>query len=78
LTRYGGPAVVVDLGTTINFDVVSERGDFLGGMIYPAVAMAIQWLFGKNVPLPLVDLRRPAGKNTVPSIQSGLYRSLAS
>jgi len=73
---YGGPAVVVDLGTTINFDVVSAQGEYLGGMICPGIGMSIGGLFSKTARLPMVDFRRPArliGKNTVNSIQSGLY-----
>ncbi len=73
---YGGPAVVVDLGTTINFDVVSANGEYLGGMICPGIGMSISGLFAKTARLPMVDFREPArliGKNTVNSIQSGLY-----
>lgn len=73
---YGGPAVVVDLGTTINFDVVSAQGEYLGGMICPGIGMSISGLFAKTARLPMVDFREPArliGKNTVNSIQSGLY-----
>ena len=78
--RYGGPAVVVDLGTTINFDVVSAKGEYLGGMICPGIGMSIQGLFAKTARLPMVDLRPPdnlIGKNTVQSIQSGLYYGFA-
>jgi type III pantothenate kinase len=78
--RYGGPAVVVDLGTTINFDVVSANGEYLGGMICPGIGMSIQGLFAKTARLPMVDLRKPAaliGKNTIQSIQSGLYYGFA-
>jgi len=74
--RYGGPAVVVDLGTTINFDVVSANGEYLGGMICPGIGMSITGLFGRTAKLPMVDFREPArliGKNTVESIQSGLF-----
>jgi type III pantothenate kinase len=74
--RYGGPAVVVDLGTTINFDVVSANGEYLGGMICPGIGMSISGLFGKTAKLPMVDFRKPSkliGKNTVGSIQSGLF-----
>ena len=46
--RYGGPAVVVDLGTTINFDVVSANGEYLGGMICPGIGMSISGLFAKT------------------------------
>jgi len=74
--RYGGPAVVVDLGTTINFDVVSANGEYLGGMICPGIGMSISGMFGKTAKLPMVDFREPArliGKNTVDSIRSGLF-----
>src|SRR5579864_2921878 len=74
--RYGGPAVVVDLGTTINFDVVSANGEYLGGMICPGIGMSISGLFGKTAKLPMVDFRKPSkliGKNTLGSIQSGLF-----
>lgn len=74
--KYGGPCVVVDLGTAINFDVVSEGGDFLGGIICPGIGIAINGLFEKAARLPLVDFREPRqliGKNTVDCIQSGLY-----
>jgi type III pantothenate kinase len=74
--RYGGPAVVVDLGTTINFDIVSANAEYLGGMICPGIGMSITGLFAKTARLPLVDFREPArliGSNTVHSIQSGMY-----
>jgi type III pantothenate kinase len=78
--HYGGPAVVVDLGTTINFDVVSANAEYLGGMICPGIGMSISGLFAKTARLPMVDFREPArliGKNTVNSIQSGLYYGFA-
>jgi len=74
--KYGGPCVVVDLGTTINFDIVSARGEFLGGVICPGIGMSITGLFAKTARLPMVDFRAPEkliGSNTVASIQSGLY-----
>ena len=77
---YGGPCVVVDLGTTINFDVVSANAEYLGGMICPGIAMSITGLFARTAKLPMVDFREPArliGKNTVNSIQSGLYYGFA-
>ncbi len=58
--RYGGPSVVVDLGTTINFDVVSANAEYLGGMICPGIGMSISGLFAKTARLPMVDLREPA------------------
>lgn len=75
-TKYGGPCVIVDLGTTINFDIVSERAEFLGGIICPGIGMSISGLFAKTARLPMVDFRTPEkliGSNTVGSITSGLY-----
>jgi type III pantothenate kinase len=77
---YGGPCIVVDLGTTINFDVVSSKAEYLGGMICPGIGMSISGLFSRTARLPMVDFREPAhliGKNTVNSIQSGLYYGFA-
>ena len=74
--KYGGPCVVVDFGTTINFDVISAEGDYLGGAIAVGIKIAIDALFTKTARLPLVDFRAPkdvVGTNTVSSIQSGLY-----
>jgi len=74
--KYGGPCVVVDLGTTINFDIVSRDAEFLGGVICPGIGMSISGLFSRTARLPMVDFREPEkliGSNTVGSIQSGLY-----
>jgi type III pantothenate kinase len=74
--KYGGPCVVVDLGTTINFDVISREGEYLGGAIAVGIGIAIEALFTKTARLPLVDFRPPKnviGTNTVASMQSGLY-----
>jgi type III pantothenate kinase len=76
LRKYGGPAVVVDLGTTINFDIVSADSEFLGGVICPGIGMSISGLFAQTARLPMVDFREPEkliGSNTVGSITSGLY-----
>ena len=74
--KYGGPCVVVDLGTTINFDVISKDAEYLGGSIAVGIGIAIDALFSKTARLPLVDFRPPKdviGTNTVGSMQSGLY-----
>ncbi len=74
--KYGGPCVVVDLGTTINFDVVSRDAEYLGGAIAVGIGIAIDALFSKTARLPLVDFKPPrdvVGTNTVASMQSGLY-----
>src|SRR5437763_9322983 len=74
--KYGGPCVVVDLGTTINFDVVSRDAEYLGGAIAVGIGIAIDALFSRTARLPLVDFQPPkdvVGTNTVASMQSGLY-----
>ncbi len=74
--KYGGPCVVVDLGTAITFDAVSASGRYLGGLIAPGIGIAVEALFAKTARLPLVEFREPGkliGTNTVGSIQSGLY-----
>lgn len=74
--KYGGPCVVVDLGTTINFDVISRDAEYLGGAIAVGIGISVEALFSKTARLPLVDFRPPkdvVGTNTVSSIRSGLY-----
>ena len=73
---YGGPAVVVDLGTAITFDVISRKGEYRGGLICAGIGMAISGLFSKTALLPMVNFAAPEkliGTNTMGSIQSGLY-----
>ena len=74
--KYGGPCVVVDLGTAITFDAISARAEYLGGIIAAGVGISIEALFSRTARLPLVDFREPQkliGTNTVGSMQSGLY-----
>ena len=74
--KYGGPCVVVDMGTTINFDCISRDGEYLGGAIAVGIGIAIKALFTKTARLPLVEFKPPQsviGTNTVASMQSGLY-----
>ncbi len=74
--KYGGPCVVVDLGTAITFDAISAPGEYLGGVICAGIGISREALFSKTARLPLVDFRAPdrlIGVNTVGSMQSGLY-----
>ena len=74
--KYGGPTIVVDFGTATTFDVVSRRGEYLGGLISPGLGISADALFSRAARLGRVDIRRPAkviGTNTVSHIQSGLY-----
>jgi type III pantothenate kinase len=72
---YGGPVIVIDMGTATTFDVVSREGDYLGGAIAPGIAVATESLFNRTAVLPRVDLIHPKrciGRNTVAAMQSGI------
>jgi len=74
--KYGGPAIIVDFGTATTFDVVSAKGEYLGGIISPGLGISADALFSRAARLGRVDIKRPAkviGTNTVAHIQSGLY-----
>ena len=74
--RLGGPCVVVDFGTATTFDVVTEKGEYSGGIIVPGISISAEALFERAARLWRVEIRRPdkvVGKTTVGSIQSGLY-----
>jgi len=80
IVRVGAPAIVVDLGTATTFDAISPRGEYLGGVIVPGLVVSAEALFSRAAKLPRVDVRRPPrliGRNTVHSIQSGLYHGYA-
>jgi type III pantothenate kinase len=73
---FGCPAVVVDFGTATTYCALSRQGEYLGGAIAPGVAISTEALFEQAAKLPRVELARPAqviGKNTVVSMQSGIY-----
>ena len=74
--RYGGPAIVIDFGTATTFDIITARGEYLGGVIAPGLGISADALFEHAARLPRVDIKRPArvvGRNTVASMQSGLF-----
>jgi len=74
--RYGGPCIVVDFGTATTFDVISAKGEYLGGAIAPGLGLSADALFSHAARLSRVDIKRPAkviGTNTVTHLQSGLY-----
>ena len=71
---FGGPTVVVDFGTGNNFDIISDKGEFLGGAIAPGIEISMDALTGRAAALgavALVEPRSVIGKTTVESIQSG-------
>ncbi len=73
---YRTPAVIVDLGTATTFDCLSRQGEYVGGIIAPGIEISAEALFAKAARLPKVDIQPPSsviGKNTVESMQSGLF-----
>ena len=77
---YGGPALVVDFGTSTNFDAVSSRGEFVGGALAPGIEISVDALSRRAAQLLKVELARPPhviGKNTVEALQSGIIYGFA-
>ena len=78
--RYQRACVVVDFGTAITFDAVSEAGEYLGGIITPGIEISMEALASRAAKLPRIDLTRPEtliGKTTQASIQSGIVYGFA-
>jgi type III pantothenate kinase len=79
---YGYPAIVVDFGTAVTFDVVSVRGDYVGGVIAPGLEAMTSFLYDRTALLPKLSLREPVraiGKTTRDAMMSGAvygYRGL--
>jgi type III pantothenate kinase len=77
---YGGPAIVVDFGTSTNFDVISANGEFIGGALAPGIEISVDALSRRAAQLLKVELARPhrvIGRNTVESLQSGIIYGFA-
>jgi type III pantothenate kinase len=78
--RYGAPVIVVDFGTSTNFDVVSQEGEYVGGVIAPGIEVSMEALFARAARLVKVDYVAPPaviGKTTVGGLQSGLVYGFA-
>jgi type III pantothenate kinase len=74
--KYGGPCIVVDFGTAINFDAVSADGEYLGGVLCPGIGISSEALFSRAARLFRVEIKDPGkviGTNTIASMQSGLF-----
>ncbi|MFZ9888257.1 MAG: type III pantothenate kinase [Myxococcota bacterium] len=74
--RHRQALIVVDFGTATNFDVVSPKGEYLGGAIAAGVDISIDALFARAAKLPRIEMKPPPrviGKNTVGALQSGLF-----
>jgi len=78
--RAQGACVIVDFGTAVTFDVVSEEGEYLGGIIFPGVEISLEALTERAAALPKIDLGTPrvlVGKTTVDAIRSGVVYGFA-
>ncbi|HXR12891.1 MAG TPA: type III pantothenate kinase, partial [Gaiellaceae bacterium] len=78
--RYGAPAIVVDFGTSTNFDIVSPEGDYVGGVLAPGIDISMDALFERAARLVKVDFVEPPqviGKTTATALQSGLVYGFA-
>src|ERR671937_757393 len=80
LERYGPPCIVVDFGTSTNFDVVSAAGEYVGGVLAPGIEISMDALFERAARLRKVDFVEPAtviGKTTESALRSGLVYGFA-
>ena len=78
--RYGAPCIVVDFGTSTNFDVVSAEGEYVGGVLAPGIEVSMEALFAKAARLTKVDFIEPPtviGKTTTQALQSGVVYGFA-
>jgi type III pantothenate kinase len=78
--RYGAPCIVVDFGTSTNFDAVSAAGEYVGGVLAPGIEISMDALFARAARLTKVDFTEPEtviGKTTTSSLQSGLVYGFA-
>ena len=74
--RYGGPCIIIDLGTAITFCVVDDKKNYLGGLILPGISISADALVSRTSKLPKIEIIKPEkviGKTTVSSMQNGLY-----
>jgi len=77
---FGGPVIAVDFGTATTFDCVSEKGEYLGGVITPGIHISMEALFERASKLHRVEIARPRsviGKTTTGALQSGLLYGYA-
>jgi type III pantothenate kinase len=78
--RYGAPVIVVDFGTSTNFDIVDASGDYVGGVLAPGIEISMDALFARAARLVKVDYVEPPtviGKTTAAGLQSGLVYGFA-
>ncbi len=80
MRKYGAPCIVIDFGTATTFNVISEKGEFIGGVIAPGIKGSLDSLVNGTAKLPRVEIERPEkviGTNTVTNMQSGIVYGFA-
>ncbi len=80
IKKFGSPCIVIDFGTATTFDVVNEKSEYIGGVICPGINIAVAGLHSNTAKLPEIEITKPEfviGKNTVHSMQSGIYYGYA-
>ena len=78
---YGSPAIVIDFGTATTFDLISKKGEYLGGAIAPGIGLSKEVLHSATAKLPLIEIKPPKniiGNSTVEAMRSGLVYGYAS
>jgi len=76
LEMFNEQSIVIDFGTATTFDVVSKKGEYLGGLIFPGITISAEALYSHAAKLPRIEIVQPSaviGKNTIQSIQSGIF-----
>ncbi len=76
IEEYGGPSIIIDLGTATTFCAINEKGNYLGGAVAPGIGISMEALFQRASKLPRIELKRTPGvicRNTVSSMQAGIY-----
>lgn len=74
--KYGGPAIIIDMGTATTFCVLNEKGQYLGGSVAPGIGISMEALFQRASKLPRIELKKVPScicKNTVSAMQAGIY-----
>lgn len=80
IKKFGSPCIVIDFGTATTFDVVNGKSEYIGGVICPGINIAVAGLHSNTAKLPEIEITKPEfviGKNTVHSMQSGIYYGYA-
>lgn len=80
IRKYGAPLIIIDFGTATTFNVIDNKGEFIGGGIAPGIKGSLDSLVNGTAKLPRVEIERPAsviGKNTVTNMQSGIVFGFA-